>query len=116
MFRPDDPRMRTRWQQLLAALILASCVLIPFQVAFVHEVELLGSLIVYAIDAFFAADVWLRLRADRNGDRETSSEERESRRRSGRGPLLLDLLAAAPIDVALLPWQDVAHPLLTLSP
>jgi hypothetical protein len=99
--------VRTRWDILLSASIVASCVLIPVQVAFAHDVGVLGSVLVYAIDAFFVADVWLRFRSGSHGEGHEVTDPAEITRRYRRSRLPLDLIAALPFDMALLPWHDV---------
>jgi hypothetical protein len=102
-----NSRARTRWDLVLAGLILTSCALIPIQVAFAHDVSALGSVLVYGIDAFFLADIWLNFRSGVREQGHEITDRAEIARRYRRGRLPLDLVAALPIDMALLPWHDV---------
>jgi hypothetical protein len=103
----ENSRVRTRWDLALAALIVASCALIPVQVAFAHDVTTLGSALVYAIDAFFVVDVWLNFRSGVREEGHEITDRAEIARRYRRGRLPLDLVAALPFDMALLPWRDI---------
>ena len=59
--REDSPARR-RWDMCSLVLAIVSMVLVSFQFAFQHRVGLVGSLIVYAIDAFFVIDIVFNFR------------------------------------------------------
>jgi hypothetical protein len=52
-------KFRIGWDLLILALIIASCLLIPFQIAFQHVSDWGGSEIIYLIDLFFLVDIVL---------------------------------------------------------
>jgi hypothetical protein len=81
-------------------------VLIPYQLAFEHEVDLLGSVVVYAIDLVFLADIALNFRTTvRLGGSEI--EKRSLiRRHYSRNMLPIDLLATIPFDLVFLLVPD----------
>jgi hypothetical protein len=87
--------------------VLVSGVLVTFQMAFVGHVDLIGSIVVYAIDGFFLADV---LRNFRIPYRERGTEVVDPAaiaRHYRHSTFAIDLVAATPFDLLLLPWQDV---------
>lgn len=47
----ENSRARTAWDLLILVLIVVSCTLVPYQLAFRHHVDLAGSLVVYLIEA-----------------------------------------------------------------
>jgi hypothetical protein len=103
----EDAPLRARWDLLVAALVLASCWLIPAQVAFSHQVTALGTVLVLLIDAVFWADIALNFRTSfrREGLDVTDPALVMSHYR--RGLFRLDLLANLPVDLLLLPWAGV---------
>jgi voltage-gated potassium channel len=105
---PEGSRFRSRWDLLILVLIFVSCFLIPFQVGFVHEVRLTGSLLVYLIDLFFLADIVFNFRTTyRHQGVEVVDPER-IRRHYRRRMFPFDLLAAVPFEILLLPWASVS--------
>ncbi len=105
---PESSRFRSRWDFLVLLLIFVSCFLVPFQVGFVHEVRPIGSFLIYLIDLFFLADIVFNFRTTyRHQGVEVSDSER-IRRHYRRGMFPVDLLAAVPFDLLLLPWAGVS--------
>ena len=101
---PEGCRLRAWWDLGILVLIFASCLLVPFQVGFVHQVRPLGSILVYLIDLFFLADIWLNFRTTYRRRGSEITEPGAIRRHYRRGMLSIDLLAAIPFDLLLLPW------------
>ena len=99
---------RTRWDILILVLIFVSCFLVPFQVGFVHEVRPIGSLLIYLIDVVFLADIFLNFRTTYRHQGVEVSEPEKIRRHYRRGMFPVDLLAAVPFDLLLLPWVGVS--------
>lgn len=50
------------WDSLALVLLLATCIVVPYQVAFVHTVSFSGSVVVYLLDLFFLIDLFLNFR------------------------------------------------------
>jgi hypothetical protein len=98
----EDSRTRTTWDLVILALIVASCLLVPYQVAFVHRVDLAGSLLIYAIDLFFLFDIYLNFRTTYRYQGIDVDDRRLIARRYLRGMFAFDLLAAVPLDLLLL--------------
>lgn len=58
-------RFRTGWDVFVFVLILVSCVAVPYQIAFVREIRLPGSILLYLIDLVFLFDICLNFRISR---------------------------------------------------
>ena len=101
----EDSAFRARWDLAALALVVVGCLLVPYQFAFQHRVHLIGSLIIYLIDLFFLADIALSFRTTyRHHGVDVTDPERIGRQyRRGRFPV--DLLAALPLDLLILPWS-----------
>jgi hypothetical protein len=89
------------------ALAMAGFMLVSYQLAFVHRVVLLGSIIVYAIDLFFLLDILLNFRTTFRRGGENISDRTEISRRYLGSLFVFDLLATLPFDALLLGSQDV---------
>lgn len=103
--REDSPARR-RWDMCSLVLAIVSMVLVSFQFAFQHRVGLVGSLIVYAIDAFFVIDIVFNFRTTYRRIGAEVTDPGMIARRYRRGLFPIDLLAALPLDILLLPWKD----------
>lgn len=104
----EDSRARTAWDLLILILIAVSCVLVPYQVAFRHTVDLAGSAVVYAIDLFFLLDIFLNFRTSYRFRGSDIVDTSKIRGRYLRSLFAFDLVAALPIDALLLGWSGVA--------
>ena len=103
----QSSRFRATWDVCAAGLAVAGCLLVSYQLAFVHRVTFLGSTIVYAIDLFFLFDILLNFRtAYRIGGEDVTTLSNFARRYR-RTLLAVDLLATIPFDALLLGWRDV---------
>ena len=106
--RREDTPGRRRWDLSTAILVMVSCVLVSYQFAFQHRVHVIGSLIIYLIDAFFLVDMVLSFRTSyrRHDSKVTDPGMVADPYRRGR--FSVDLLANVPFDVLLLPWMGFA--------
>ena len=103
-----NSRFRITWDVIAAILVLVSSLAVTYQVAFVHRVDLRGSILIYAIDLFFLMDILLDFRTTfRRGGMDVEDLSAIARRyRQSFFPV--DLLATIPFDLMLLPWRHVA--------
>lgn len=104
----ESSRFRSRWDFLVLVLIFVSCFLIPFQVGFVHEVRPLGSILIYLVDLFFLADIFINFRTTYRRQGSEVLDPDLIRRHYRRGMLPVDLLAAIPFDILVLPWASTS--------
>ena len=100
-------RFRITWDVIAAALVMVSSLAVTYQVAFVHRVNLRGSIFIYAIDLFFLLDMVLDFRTTfRRGGVDVEDRSAIARRyRQSFFPI--DLLATIPFDLFLLPWRNL---------
>jgi voltage-gated potassium channel len=103
----ESSRARTAWDVAALLLLGASSLIVPFQIAFGHEVTLLGSLAVYLIDLFFAVDIVLNLRTSYRVRGEEVTDRQRIARRYRHGLFAFDLVATLPFDALLLPWASI---------
>jgi hypothetical protein len=108
---------RTLWDVFVVLLVLASCILIPYQVVFQRHIGGVGSVLLYAVDAFFFIDIWLNVRTSYRRAGVEVTDLRLTRSRYLRTVFPLDLLANVPWELLFLlhPTASIGHtPLLLL--
>lgn len=91
---------RLYWDALVAILVIITCLLIPYQLAFVHQPRM--HWLIYLIDLVFLVDIGLNFITSY---RERGAEVRDTRRtarRYARTLLPVDLLANIPFDLLVL--------------
>jgi hypothetical protein len=103
----ESSRLRTGWDLLILVLVLLSCLLVPFQIAFRHQVNLAGSVLLYLIDLFFLLDIFLNFHTTFRRQGAEVTDPGEIARHYLGTLFLVDLLAALPFDALLLPWRGV---------
>lgn len=54
-----DSKFRFVWDLVILILILVSLIIVPFQIAFQHNIDLPGSILIYTIDLIFIGDIIL---------------------------------------------------------
>ena len=104
VIREDSPA-RTAWDVAILALIVATCVLIPYQVAFQHRVNVAGSVFVYAIDLFFLFDIFLNFRTSYRHRGLDVTDRSQITSRYLRTFFTIDLIAVLPLDALVLGWS-----------
>jgi voltage-gated potassium channel len=103
----EDSRLRSTWDALILALIVLTCVLVPYQVAFQHQVDWAGTVLLYVVDLFFLFDVFLNFRTSYRHQGAEVTDRAMIRRRYLTGLFAVDLLAALPLDALLLTMPGV---------
>lgn len=106
MLIAEHSRFRTIWDVLILVLVFVSCILIPYQVAFVHEARLPGSVVVYAIDVVFFVDILLNFRTTYRAHGIEVTDPAQIRRHYLRTMFLVDLVATVPFDALLFMFPD----------
>jgi len=103
----EHSKFRTIWDGFILILILASCILIPFQIAFRHVVLKLGSDIIYLIDFFFLIDILLNFLTSYRYQGTEITDKNKTASHYLKTFFVLDLLANFPIDAILIGSQDI---------
>ena len=98
---------RIRWDIFISILIVLSFLIIPFQFAFIHEVNVTGSIIVYVIDAFFVLAIFINRRTSFRFAGEEIIDKDLINSRYKKKEFVFDLLAAIPFDLFILLTIDV---------
>ncbi len=98
----ENSTFRQGWDAFMVLLIMATCVVIPFQLAFRHLVLPLGSEVVYGIDFFFWLDILFNFFTSYRRPGEKIMEARQTIRHYLQGYFALDLVATLPIDALFL--------------
>jgi hypothetical protein len=103
----DNSKFRTTWDSLALVLLLVTCIVVPYQVAFVHTVRFSGSVVVYLLDLFFLIDLFLNFRTSYRHQGSDVSDKGRIAHHYLRTFFVIDLVAALPLDILLLPWREV---------
>jgi hypothetical protein len=94
----EHSRFRLAWDAGIITLILVSCTIIPFQLAFGIGPGGLGGAVVYAIDAVFVADIGLNLRTGYRHAGMVITEPRRAARHYLTTVFPFDVVASLPFD------------------
>lgn len=94
--------LRKSWDIIIAVLIVTSCLIIPFQIAFIHVANLQGSLIIYAIDLFFILSIFINANTTFRAGGEEITDLRRIRSRYFKKEFVFDFFAAFPLEVIFL--------------
>jgi hypothetical protein len=103
----ENSKFRIGWDLLILVLIIASCLLIPFQIAFQHITAWSGSEIVYLIDLFFLIDIVLNFFTSYRHKGVEITDRRKSSARYLKTLFAVDLVANFPLDAFFLMFQDI---------
>lgn len=103
---------RIRWDLTILILILITVLIIPFQIAFQHQVTAFGSIIIYSIDLFFIIDIILNFRTSFRYAGEEITSSRDLSRHYLQTNFSFDLVATFPFDALFflipgLEWEGV---------
>ena len=103
----QDGRFRRSWDLLIATLIVVTCWMIPFQVAFVRDPTGLTSTLLYVVDVVFVVDIVLNFYTSYLRQGIWVAGRRETARHYLRTFFAVDLAANFPYDLVLLAVGDV---------
>ena len=98
----EQSGFRKRWDIFISLLIVASCLLIPFHIAFVHNISIKGSLIIYAIDLFFILSIFINANTTYRTGGENITDLKKIRSRYFRKEFVFDFFAAFPLEIIVL--------------
>jgi len=100
-------KTRLLWDSIILALIAVSCVLVPYQFAFNQESALSGFQIIYLIDLFFIADIFLNCFTTFRRQGVEVTDGPSCTRHYSRGMMTVDVLGSLPLD--LLAWVLIGN-------
>jgi hypothetical protein len=102
----ESSAFRLGWDVFIVLLIVASCLLIPFQLSFRRVALPLGSGLVYLIDLFFGIDIILNFFTSfrRHGEKVTGADQ--TARHYLKTRFVIDLAASVPLDAVFLGGAD----------
>jgi voltage-gated potassium channel len=103
----ENSNFRIGWDLLILALIIVSCLLIPFQIAFRHVTDWSGTEIVYLIDIFFLIDIFLNFFTSYRHKGAEITDRKQSSGHYLKTFFAVDLLANFPLDAFFLMFQDI---------
>ncbi|TNE47711.1 MAG: cyclic nucleotide-binding domain-containing protein [Bacteroidetes bacterium] len=98
----ENSRLRLWWDIGIVFLIFISCLVIPYQLAFVHQPGFKSSLLLYGIDLVFVLDIFFNLRTSFHQEGVEVTDPTVIRRRYLRRVFWINLLAVVPVDGVLL--------------
>lgn len=98
----ENSTFRLLWDLFIVLMVVVTCCLVPFQLAF-HQVVLpLGTVVVYGIDVFFWLDILLNFFTTFRQGGEKITDARQIARHYLHGCFAIDLLAVLPLDALFL--------------
>ena len=95
----EQSRFRLCWDAVILALALLSCVLIPYQLAFVHSTSGVHNGLMFAISLVFIADIGLNFFTTYRRAGSEVKDPGEIRAHYLKGHFAIDLLANAPLGM-----------------
>jgi hypothetical protein len=104
----ENSTFRQVWDACMVLLIMATCVIVPFQLAFHHQALPFGSQLVYGIDFFFWLDILFNFFTSYRRPGEKIMEVSQTARHYLRGYFALDLIATLPLDAFFLGQEHLA--------
>jgi len=103
----ENSTLRTVWDFLIVILILVSCGLIPFQIAFQHVAHRAGTEVLYLIDLFFLIDILLNFFTSYRYKGTEITDLKKTTNHYLKTFFVIDLLANLPVDAIFLGSQDI---------
>jgi hypothetical protein len=100
-------KTRLLWDSIILALVAVSCVLVPYQFAFNQESALSGFQIIYLIDLFFIADIFLNCFTTFRRQGVEVTDGTSCTRHYSRGMMTVDILGSLPLD--LIAWVLIGN-------
>jgi Ion transport protein/Cyclic nucleotide-binding domain len=95
----EDSPGRRLWDFLSLSLILVSCILVPFMIVFQGKPFGSGVVVLYAIDCFFFADIWLNFRTTFRHNGTEISDRKKISAHYLKTFFPIDLLASVPFEL-----------------
>jgi hypothetical protein len=103
----ENSRFRIGWDLFVLVLIIASCLLIPFQIAFQHVTNWSGTELVYLIDLFFLIDIVLNFFTSSRHKGAEITDRKKTAAHYLKTLFVIDLVANFPLDAFFMMFQDI---------
>jgi len=103
----ENSRFRIGWDLIILVLVIASCLLIPFQIAFQHVIVWRGIWIVYLIDLFFLIDIVFNFFTSYRHKGAEITDRKKTFARYLKTFFVVDLVANFPLDAFFLMFQEI---------
>lgn len=103
----ESSNVRLGWDVFIFLLIIASCILIPFQLSFRHVALTFGSGLVYLIDLFLGVDVILNFFTSFRQQGIKTADARQTAGHYLKTFFFIDLIANLPLDALFLGGEDI---------
>jgi len=94
----ENSRFRVFWDFLILVLILVSCLLIPFEIAFEHWVSWSRTVLLHLIDLVFFVDIFLNFITSYRSRGTEVTDLRKTASKYLKTFFAVDLLANLPLD------------------
>jgi hypothetical protein len=98
----ENSTFRIIWDIFILVLILASCAVIPYQIAFAHMARRSGTEIIYLVDFFFFIDIFLNFFTSYRYEGIEVTDRKRTVRHYLKTFFFVDLVANFPLDAFLL--------------
>ena len=92
-------KTRLIWDSLILALIVISCVMVPYQFAFNQDNALSGFQVIYLIDLFFIIDIFMNCRTTFRRHGVEISDQPSCTKHYARRLMAVDILGSLPLDL-----------------
>jgi hypothetical protein len=103
----ENSYFRTIWDFYLLILIIVSCLLIPYQIAFKHNVSVSGSILIYLIDLFFFIDIFLNFYTSYRSQGLEVVESAKIKDHYIKSFFVIDVIANFPFDIVILAVHEI---------
>jgi len=103
----ENSRFRIVWDLIILVLIITSCLLIPFHIAFDHVTDWRAAGIIYLIDLFFLIDIFLNFFTSYRHRGAVITDRKETSARYLKTLFVIDLVANFPLDAFFLMFQEI---------
>lgn len=90
---------RLRWDLVISVLLVFSVLIIPFQFAFLHQVDVIGSIVIYSIDFVFLIGILINARTSFRFAGAEVTDVKSIYSKYRKNNFVFDFLAAFPFDI-----------------
>lgn len=103
----ENSKFRILWDSLILILIIATCILIPFQLAFQHVVLERGTIVLFVLNLFFIIDIVLNFFTSYRYQGVEVTHRKKTAAYYLKTFFIVDLIANFPFDLLMMGFADV---------